>query len=260
MNIVDIVRLLDRANKQIVLPAMRNLAAVRTKADGSVVTEVDIACQDFIREGLARMDSSVGFLGEEMPVEEQEQCLQNGGTYWCLDPLDGTTNFATAFPAFATSLALIEGGRPVLAVTHDPARAESFYAVKDGGVWCNRKPVRTSAVSRLRDSVGFIDFKRLNRPLATRLAAEKHYRSQRNIGSCALEWAWLAAGRAQFIVHGGQKLWDYAAGSLMVAEAGGVCSDFSGNALFLRTRMASPILASANASLHRKLLRLVEAD
>ena len=259
MDIQKIVDLLEAAGSRIIMPALTNMGSVQTKADGSVMTEVDLVCQDFLQSSLYRLDASVSFLGEEMPHEVQNDCLNDGGTYWCLDPIDGTTNFATAFPVFATSLALIENGRPVLAAIHDPVRHESFYAVRGGGVWRNGQPIQASRVSILKRSVGFIDFKRLDADLASKLATGKHYRSQRNIGTCALEWAWLAAGRAQFIVHGGQKLWDFAGGSLIAEEAGCVIGDMEGKLLFSDIKLVSSIVASANKDIHNQLLKLLTA-
>jgi len=82
------------------------------------------------------------------------------------------------------------------------------------------------------------------------------YRSQRNIGTCALEWAWLAAGRGHFIVHGGEKIWDYAAGSLIAEEAGCQVSNFSNGALFDRLKMTQSILA-ASPAIHQPLLDII---
>lgn len=85
------------------------------------------------------------------------------------------------------------------------------------------------------------------------MATKPAYRSQRNLGSCALEWAWLAAGRGHFIIHGGEKLWDFAAGSLLAREAGSIVGDFSGDSLFPCDTLSSPILAACNRSVHASL-------
>ena len=77
--------------------------------------------------------------------------------------------------------------------------------------------------------MALVDFKRLPGPLAAHLAARPPYASQRNLGACALEWAWLAAGRGHVYLHGGMGLWDYAAGSLLLAEAGGVSATLDGD-------------------------------
>jgi len=256
MDIQAIARLLAQAGDNIILPALANQTTTQTKADGSLLTQTDTACQAFIREQLARMDSSISFLGEEMLGHEQQLCLDAGGTYWCLDPLDGTTNFTMGFPCFGLSLALIDHGCPVLGCIHDPVRRETFCASRGQGTWLNSHRLRATTVGNLRDCIGFIDFKRLAPELAACIAARPFYRSQRNIGTCALEWAWLAAGRAQFILHGGQKLWDYAAGMLIAEEAGYCVSDFDGLHPFEKPRLSSPIAAS-HPAIHARLMDLL---
>jgi len=256
MDIQAIARLLAQAGDSIILPALTHQATTQTKADGSLLTQTDMACQAFIREQLMQMDASIGFLGEEMLGHEQQLCLDVGGAYWCLDPLDGTTNFTTGFPCFGLSLALIDNGRPILGCIHDPVRQETFCASEGQGAWLNGNRIRAIATSCLQDCIGFIDFKRLTPKLAARIAARPFYRSQRNIGTCALEWAWLAAGRAQFILHGGQKLWDYAAGALIAEEAGYLVSDFDGLHPFAQPRLSSPI-AAAHDAIHPELMDLL---
>jgi len=255
-----VIRLLRDTGKEILLPAFNSQAGERnsTKQDGSVVTETDLAAQQFIQQGLAAIDPDAGFLGEEMEHAEQSKCLQDEGRFWCVDPLDGTGNFTSPMPIFASSVALIEHGEPVLACVHDPVRNETFHALRNRGAFLNGHPLRTAAAPALKQSIGFIDFKRLKAKPAAHLATAGLYRSQRNLGSCALEWGWLAAGRAQFIIHGGEKVWDYAAGHLLVNEAGGRVSDFAGNSPFHQPQLSSPIIAAADAALHTEITEALQ--
>jgi len=247
--------LLDGCGRTILLPAWQERPGGNIKADGSIVTATDLACQELLAAELAKIDPTIPLLGEEM--EEAEQLhLIGSERCWCLDPLDGTSNFATSNPGFAISLALIERGAPQLALILDPARRELFAAVRGYGATLNGLPIHASSEVRLPASLGAIDFKRLAPELAMRLAVSRNYRSQRNIGSCALEWGWLAAGRLQFIVHGGEKLWDYAAGSLIAGEAGCAVGDFQGAPLPF-DRLSSPIAAAANVRLQEQLLPLL---
>ncbi len=253
-----ITSIIQQAGKDIVLPAFHAFIHTTTKTDGSVVTDTDLASQHYIRQELKKLDASVAFLGEEMTEAEQLACLQQSDArYWCLDPLDGTTNFAAHFPGFAISLALIDNGLVQLACIHDPVRDETFTAMRNGGAQLNNTAISASEPVDLAHSVGFIDFKRLEPSLATSLATRPCYRSQRNIGSCALEWAWLASGRGHFIIHGGEKIWDFAAGSLIAAEAGCMVSDFDVNPLFPCTALSSPVLAACNNAIHTSLTRIV---
>lgn len=253
-----VAELLGEVGRDILMPAFAaDGGAAATKQDGSVVTETDLHCQNFIRERLAKLDADIRFLGEEMEEHEQQDCLRRGGRFWCVDPLDGTSNFTADFPCFASAVALIEEGRPVLACIHDPVRDETFEAVAGGGAFLNGRPMYASRSHALSQAVGFIDFKRLSDALRLKLAGGKTYRSQRNIGSCALEWAWLAAGRGQFIIHGGQKLWDFSAGSLLAAEAGAVTTDLDGRDPFAGAHLVSSIVAGANAELHGALIAML---
>ncbi len=252
--------MLKKAGTELLLPAFSQVGKTGSrKQDGSIVTATDIACQQHLRKSLFNASPGIGFLGEEMTGEEQRICLQAGGRYWCLDPLDGTSNFVASFPAFALSLALIEDGTPTFACVHDPIKSETFSAVLGQGAMLNGERIHSQPVDTFREAVGFIDFKRLDEPLRNRLAAPGIYRSQRNIGSCALEWAWLAAGRAQFIIHGGEKIWDYSAGGLIAAESGCTLSDFNGIQLFDDIKPVASIIAAASAPLHKDILVHVNA-
>ncbi|HCS13909.1 MAG: inositol monophosphatase [Zetaproteobacteria bacterium CG06_land_8_20_14_3_00_59_53] len=250
--------ILESAGREILMPAfLQQNKASTDKDDGSVVTETDLACQQHVRQKLAAAWPDIAFLGEEMEAAEQHACLQQGGRLWCLDPLDGTTNFVTSFPGFALSLALIEDGSPVLACIVDPVRNETFCAQSGHGAQLNGSALHARPATDMKSSVGFVDFKRLDATHRLQMTTPGHYRSQRNIGSCALEWAWLAAGRGQFIIHGGEKIWDFSAGGLIALEAGCTISDFDGKALFDNIRPVSSIAAAASDALHQNLLQLL---
>ncbi len=215
----DIVR---RAAREELLPRF-NVCLRHEKADGSTVTEADFALQHRLQHELAQHWPGYAFLSEEMTTEQQQQLMQHAETgLWCLDPLDGTTNFAAGIPFFGVSLALLVAGEARAAIVYDPIRDEIFSACKGQGAWLNGERLSARPEQRsLRQCVAVVDFKRLSAPLATSLARQPPYLSQRNFGSVVLEWCWLAAGRFHVYLHGGQRLWDYAAGSLILSETGG---------------------------------------
>ncbi|HKK14606.1 MAG TPA: inositol monophosphatase family protein [Gammaproteobacteria bacterium] len=225
----------------------------RHKRDGSLVTDADEAVQRRLRESLAARWPEYGFLGEEMTVREQTRLLdaaagpKSAGGLWCVDPLDGTTNFAHGVPFFAVSLALIRAGRVELGLVYDPCRDECFSAGRGQGAWLDDARLGQDAFSpALAEAVALVDFKRLPGALARRLASEAPYRSQRNFGTVALDWCWTAAGRGHVYLHGAQSLWDYAAGWLVLNEAGGQCATLDGEPVFqpaLATRSVSAALA-----------------
>jgi myo-inositol-1(or 4)-monophosphatase len=195
----------------------------RVKKDGSLVTQADLAMQQRLMNRLSLHYPQITLLGEEMPAERQHAIVsdQRQG-FWCLDPLDGTSNFVSGMPCFAVSLAYLIDGEVEIGIVYDPLRDELFHAEKGAGAWMNKVPLSLDCpLQRLRDCIAMVDFKRLAPPLATRLAADPPYLSQRSIGSVALDWCWLAAGRVQLYLHGGSRLWDYAAGTLIFHEAGG---------------------------------------
>jgi myo-inositol-1(or 4)-monophosphatase len=204
-----------------ILPRLRR-ATLSHKADGTLVTETDLAVQSRIRAALARDFPDLPLLGEEMSAAEQESLLTSAQRgVWVLDPLDGTSNYACGYPGFAISLALVEGGVPVLGVVLDPVRDECFHASRGGGAFLDGQPIRPYAPSpNLEDCLASIDLKRIPPGRVPALLRPGGFRSQRNLGAVALEWCWLASGRFQLYLHGGQKLWDYAAGRLIATEAG----------------------------------------
>ncbi|MET0048082.1 MAG: inositol monophosphatase family protein [Sedimenticola sp.] len=194
---------------------------VHQKRDGSLVTDADLASQEGIRQALKSRWPAIPLLGEEMETAEQESVLRRG-EYWCLDPLDGTTNYANGIPFFAVSLALIRDGEIVVGVVYDPVRNECFRADRGAGAFLNDQPMKLPGQAQsLAECVAIVDFKRLPKELMLALAQRAPYRSQRSLGSVTLEWCWLAAGRGQLYLHGSQKPWDYAAGLLIFEEAGG---------------------------------------
>jgi len=220
------------------------------KADGSIVTEADLAMQRELTSELVGRYPRVEMLGEEVGKTEQQRVIDSDHDYWCLDPVDGTTNFHATVPLFSVSLGLICHGEIVLGVVYDPNRDECFGAVKGEGFWINgRKVARPDQPDSLGKAIAFIDFKRLGPALSTSLVQDTPYKSQRNIGTCALEWAWLAAGRVNLLLHGRERIWDYAAGVLLTQEAGGKCETFDAEPIFRQTLKPRSVIAASNPEL-----------
>ncbi len=216
-----VIAVVRRVAADEIMPRFLKVAHER-KADGSLFTEADLAAQDALARGLREIHP-VPLVGEEMTAEQQvERWLAGDGGVWCVDPIDGTSNFVYGLPYFAVSVALMRHGRTVLGVVYAPVTDEMFHAERGGGAFLNgeRLPIRTH-VPHLRNAMANVDFKRLGVKLAGALASAPPYMSQRNYGAGTLEWCYLAAGRFDLYLHGGQKLWDYAAGALILEEAGG---------------------------------------
>ena len=203
------------------------------KHDGSLCTEADIAAQNALTKKLQAI-LNVPVLGEEMTSTEQRALWETGRDgIWCIDPIDGTSNFVRGLPYFAISVALIREGKSALGVVYDPVANEMFAAEQDKGAFLNgEKLVGRETLGMLGQALASVDMKRLKKKLVTQLATNPPYSSQRNFGASALDWCYTAMGRYDVYLHGGQMLWDYAAGQLVLQESGGqACSiesdDFS---------------------------------
>ena len=227
--------------KQIIISAARDELLPRfadvqrnTKMDGSFVTEADLAVQARITQELQQRYPDTALLGEEMTADEQAELLNNSESLWCLDPLDGTSNFAVGTPYYAISLALIERGVATLGIVYDPNRDECFVGIRGQGALLNDEPLTVKAVDLpLSQCTALIDFKRLPQRLAMDLVAQRPYASQRSYGSVALDWCWMAASRFHVYLHGASNIWDYAAGLLIFNEAGGYSSTLEGDEIYV---------------------------
>ena len=238
----------DIAREEIVPRYLKS--ARNRKPDGSLFTEADLASQQRFTEVLPQFLSGA-VLGEEMTATEQAHLWNEGRRgLWCIDPIDGTTNFANGIPLFAVSIAYLIDHEPVLGVVYNPITDESFYAARGAGAFLNgtELPLRAGA-SSLRDAVAGVDFKRISHHLGDELAVRPPYYSQRNFGSSALEWCFVAAGRLDVYVHGGQMLWDYAAGRLILAEAGGQAEALDGGQLMSGPAIKRGVIAAASPAL-----------
>ena len=194
------------------------------KADGSFLTEADLAMQTRIQKLLHEKYPEIGFLGEEMTIEQQQAELENLQGVWILDPLDGTSNFSAGIPYYSVSLAYIKQEKIEWGMVYDPERDECFTATHGAGAQLNGMPLLKQDADiaiAIANSTAVIDFKRLDSELAARIASQPPYSSQRSFGGVALDWCWLAAGRFHLYLHGKQNIWDYAAGYLVFNEVGG---------------------------------------
>ncbi|MGD2137801.1 MAG: inositol monophosphatase family protein [Gammaproteobacteria bacterium] len=220
------------------------------KRDGSVLTEADLTMQARVAGRLLEQWPDTVFLGEEMTAAEQARLLASERPVWCLDPLDGTSNFVAGIPYFCVSLALLRQGAVVLGMVYDPVREECFAADREQGARLNGQSLSVPASGvELGQATGVIDFKRLDAALAVRLVTDMPYASQRSFGSVALDWCWLAAGRGHIYLHGRSSVWDYAAGNYIFQAAGGYASTLDGEPVF--TQALKP--RSAVAAVDRPL-------
>jgi myo-inositol-1(or 4)-monophosphatase len=224
--------------------------AVEYKGEADLVTAADRASEKLIVERIRRQWPAHDLLGEEGSRTE------TGSDYrWYIDPLDGTTNFAHGYPVFCVSLALEYKQERIAGVVYDPSRDEMFAAEKGSGAQLNGRPIRVSKVPRLKESLiatGFPSHKRHKNPnihFYHQLTLRSH--GVRRAGSAALDLCYVACGRYDAFWEFNLNSWDTAAGVLLVQEAGGAVTDFSGGPFAIESRQ---VLAS-NTLLHPELLR-----
>ena len=248
--LAQLQQIIRQAASEELMPRFRKMQ--RTfKADGSVVTEADLAMQQRVTEALQQQWPEIALLGEEMTEAEQHAQMAHSQTgLWILDPLDGTSNFAAGIPCFSVSLALVVDGEVQLALIYDPILNESFSAIAGQGAWLDDQPLKPVASDlQLSKCIAQVDFKRLPTEMAVRLISQPPYGSQRSFGSGTLDWCWLAAGRVHLYLHGQQKLWDYSAGQLILREAGGHSCNLQGEPVF-RGKMESRSVIGALSDGH----------
>jgi len=232
-----------------VMPRYLKVAHQR-KLDGSLLTEADLAAQSAL---FARLHAIAPYpmLGEEMSEAEQHDVWKLGSEgFWCVDPIDGTSNFVNGLPFFAISIALVRHGRTVLGVVYDPHADEAYYAIEGGGAFMNGAPLPLKLPpDSLNRCMAGIDLKRIDRNLAGSLAREHPFASQRNLGASTLDWCYVAAGRLPLYLHGGQKMWDYAAGWLILKEAGGAVCGLNGDDFLAGDPWCRSVLAAQTPEL-----------
>ena len=195
-------------------------ALVSTKSTATdMVTEMDHASEALIVAGLERHRPNDGILGEEGHDRHG-----TSGIRWVVDPLDGTTNYLYGFPSFAVSIAAEHEGRSIVGVVRDPVHDETFTAVLGRGATCNGRPLTVTGPPALATALvgtGF-GYDPARRALQSRvlLGVLPNVRDIRRAGAAAVDLCWVAAGRLDAFYELGLAPWDWAAGSLIAAEAG----------------------------------------
>ena len=226
-----------RAAGAIINRAALDVESVRVaqKQVNDFVTEVDQAAERMIIETLLGAYPGHGILGEE---SGKEFGAKDSDYVWIIDPLDGTTNFIHGFPVYCVSIALAVKGKIEHAVVYDPTRNDLFTATRGRGAFLNERRIRVSKRAQLKDcliSTGFPFRPGDNFRAYMRMFAEITQRTAgvRRPGAAALDLAYVAAGFTDGFFETGLSIWDVAAGSLLVTEAGGLVGNFTGEADFL---------------------------
>jgi myo-inositol-1(or 4)-monophosphatase len=224
---------------------------IEFKGEVDIVTDLDRKAEASIIEIIEARHPTHGILTEESFERPGESEYR-----WIIDPLDGTTNFSHGFPVFCVSIALEKAGVVILGVVYDPTRDELFRAELSKGAYLNDERIRVSSVATLDTALLATGF-----PYDIRSSEENnldHFarfavRAQaiRRAGSAALDLSYVASGRFDGFWELKLQAWDIAAGMLIVTEAGGCVSDFSGDPAGIDCKR----LLATNALIHEDMCK-----
>jgi myo-inositol-1(or 4)-monophosphatase len=238
----------------------RGTGLARKSSTIDLVTEADTAVEAYLVEALLELTPDGHIVGEEGGA--QGQPLERASHRWVVDPIDGTTNFASRIPHFCVSIALVDADdQPLLGVVVDPMRDEVFAAAQGHGAWLNGRRLRVSATEALIDAV-----------LASGFPYDKHTASENNaarwtafmlrsrgvrrFGSAALDLCYVASGRFDGYWEHSLKPWDALAGVLLVREAGGTVTDYQGGH---DRHMPGGYYVASNGHIHAAMLDVLRA-
>lgn len=227
------------------------------KGKANLVTQADVASQQVILNTIQAYFPTHNLLAEENGIKN------TGSDYtWVIDPIDGTTNFAHTFPQCSISIALFDKQTPIVAGVANPINHEVFLAKKGQGATLNGKSIRVSSVKTLQESLlvtGFPynRFERLPQLLKRFGLFLNSCHDVRRLGSAALDLCWLAAGRLDGYWEDNLNPWDVAAGTLILQEAGGKVTDFTGTPFKDIFSYGKTLLAS-NSLIHEEMLQVLK--
>lgn len=220
----------------------------------NLVSYVDKEAEKTLVRTLAKLLPEAGFITEEGTVEQQQQREYN----WIIDPLDGTTNFLHGIPLYAISIGLTRNDHAVLGVIYDVCQKQCYHAVENGPAYCEDNIIRVSGIASLSESLlatGFPYYHFDKRDDYLEIIKEflNVTHGIRRLGSAAIDLAYVASGRLEGFFEYNLHPWDVAAGTLIVQQAGGKVTDFTGgsNAIFGNQFCAS------NALIHPEMIEVI---
>ena len=230
-----------------------DLNEVFFKGNNDMVSYVDKDAEKKLVNDLKTILPEAGFITEEGTIDNDQKKFT-----WIVDPLDGTTNFIHGLPIYSISVGLLKGTTIVGGIVYELNKNELFYAWKGGGAFLNNNPIYVSPTKDLSNSLlatGFpyYQFNKLDNYLCIIKDLMIHSQGLRRLGSAATDLGYVACGRYEGFFEYNLNAWDIAAGILLVEEAGGNVTDFSGGSNFLFGR---ELVASGN--IHDNLLKSIQ--
>ncbi len=247
---------LVRGAGQILRDGLQAEREIDYKGTFDLVTNIDRASESFILAAIRSQFPDHAILAEESGADPRQSRYT-----WVIDPVDGTTNYAHGLPYFSVTIALLDAGEPVLGVTYDPIADALFVGERGRGASRNTVPLRVSAVPVLLRSLvstGFpYDFAtnpENNTPEFVRI--HRRVQGVRRMGSAALDLALVAAGQMEAHWERRLNIWDAAAGVVLVREAGGTVTDWSG----AEWQPGATTLLATNGHIHEEILAVLNTD
>ena len=233
-----------------IITAVRREDVKARKNPHDIQHHADLASEEFLMKELKKI--------RDVPVMAEETSQEiEGDTFWCVDPVDGTVNFSKGRDEFCVSIAFIENGKVVLGVIYLPVPDITYSAEKDKGSFRDNERLSVSACSDLQEAVVGFNFTSVpaNREKILNLLQKISLKITgiRTNGSAAISMCDLAEGKLDFYFYLGIHLWDYAAGSIILREAGGMITDFEGNDFAIDTKN----VVVSNGVVHDEILDLL---
>lgn len=249
-HLLEVAERAARVGGRVVSESFGDPSGVREKAPGDWVSDVDTASEQAVREALAADAPGIAFFGEESGGER-------AALGWLVDPLDGTANFLHRFPAVEHEPDRDADGRPIVGVVHAPLLGDIYCATDGGGATRNGAPLSVSnrAPEEAIPATGF-PFRRKDRLAAYLDVFHQTFEAVEDVrraGAASLDLAWTAAGVFDGFFELALGPWDVAAGALLVREAGGVVTDWTGDP---DAWLVSGDIVAAPARVHARLLEI----
>ncbi|MBI5056034.1 MAG: hypothetical protein HZB61_05395 [Nitrospirae bacterium] len=257
MNITNLRKIGTRLRAEISshLEELRKAAPLGKGASGDTTQAVDKRAEDIVIEEAEKLNIPVTIVSEECGTKE----IRGGGVKLLLDPIDGSRNALSGVPLFSTSIAIIDGdtiGNTALGYVINLISGDEFWAIKGKGSFLNGTPITTQRDDTLK--VIAYEAQTPKEDILRIMPLISLFRRARCFGSTALDMAFLAQGAVSvFVVPSQSRSFDFAAGYLLIKEAGGIVTDINGkdiDEIEIGVKRSTSLLASANEDLHKRAL------
>lgn len=228
---------------------------IKSKELNDIVTDVDIFMENKILEAIKKWFPSHSIYAEESGNDENESEYE-----WLIDPIDGTINFASGIPLFATSIALRKKRETIMGIIFDWSQNDVYYGIKDEGAFCNGKPIHVSECNKLKNSIisfcltSHYNEKHIKEVLDIEGKLASKVRGLRLIVSAAIELAWCASGKIDGCLNVKPSIGlSSAAGKLLVQESGGMVTNLNGD---LRENIDTMLVT--NGKIHEEIVLAIK--